>query len=78
MKKKTIADTIKIVPVKAHVVSRHLVNLSRLCMADYVAKPSENGLDGVIGEIYFRAAYGLEYVAMYEQMSECFCIYGDE
>ncbi len=40
MKTKTIADTIKIVPAKAQVVSRHLVNLSRLCMADYMANPS--------------------------------------
>lgn len=78
MKKKTIADTIKIVPSKAHVVSRHLVNLSRLCMADYVANPSENGLDGVIGEIYFRLGYGIESIAMYEQMSGSFSIYGDE
>lgn len=78
MKKKTIADTIKIVPAKAHVVSRHLINLSRLCMADYVANPSENGLDGVIGEIYFRASHGIEEIHMYEHMAECFCIYGDE
>lgn len=78
MKTKTIADTIKIVPVKAQVVSRHLVNLSRLCMADYMANPSDNGLDGVVGEIYFRAGCGLESVAMYEQMAEGFCIYGDE
>ena len=78
MNTKTIADTIKIAQVKPHIVSRHLVNLSRLCMADYMANPSENGLDGVVGEIYFRAGYGLESVAMYEQMAECFCIYGDE
>lgn len=78
MNTKTIADTIKIAQVKPHIVSRHLINLSRLCMADYVAKPLENGLDGVVGEIYFRAGYGLESVAMYEQMAEGFCIYGDE
>lgn len=78
MNTKTIADTIKIAQVKPHIVSRHLINLSRLCMADYVANPSENGLDGVVGEIYFRAGYGLESVAMYEQMAEGFCIYGDE
>ena len=47
-------------------------------MADYMANPSENGLDGVVGEIYFRAGHGLESVAMYEQMAEGFCIYGDE
>lgn len=78
MNTKTISDTIKIAQVKPHIVSRHLVNLSRLCMADYMANPSENGLDGVVGEIYFRAGYGLESVAMYEQMAEGFCIYGDE
>ena len=78
MNTKTIADTIKIAQVKPHIVSRHLINLSRLCMADYMANPSENGLDGVVGEIYFRAGYGLESVAMYEQMAEGFCIYGDE
>ena len=47
-------------------------------MADYVAKPLENGLDGEIGAIYFRAAHGIEEIHMYEQMAECFCIYGDE
>ena len=73
-----IADTIKIAQVKPHIVSRHLINLSRLCMADYVAKPLENGLDGEIGAIYFRAAHGIEEIHMYEQMAECFCIYGDE
>lgn len=78
MNTKTIADTIKIVPAKAQVVSRHLVNLSRLCMADYMANPLENGLDGEIGAIYFRAAHGIEEIYMYEQMAECFCIYGDE
>lgn len=78
MNTKTIADTIKIAQVKPHIVSRHLINLSRLCMADYMANPSDNGLDGVVGEIYFRAGYGLESVAMYEQMAEGFCIYGDE
>ena len=78
MNTKTIADTIKIAQVKPHIVSRHLINLSRLCMADYMANPSYNGLDGVVGEIYFRAGYGLESVAMYEQMAEGFCIYGDE
>lgn len=78
MNTKTIADTIKIAQVKPHIVSRHLINLSRLCMADYMANPSENGLDGVVGEIYFRAGYGLRSVAMYEQMAEGFCIYGDE
>ena len=78
MNTKTIADTINIVPAKAQVVSRHLVNLSRLCMADYMANPLENGLDGEIGAIYFRAAHGIEEIHMYEQMAECFCIYGDE
>lgn len=78
MNTKTIADTIKIAQVKPHIVSRHLINLSRLCMADYMANHSENVLDGVVGEIYFRAGYGLESVAMYEQMAEGFCIYGDE
>ena len=78
MNTKTIADTIKIAQVKPHIVSRHLINLSRLCMADYMANPSDNGLDGVVGEICFRAGYGLESVAMYEQMAEGFCIYGDE
>lgn len=78
MNTKTIADTIKIVPAKAQVVSLHLVNLSRLCMADYMANPLENGLDGEIGAIYFRAAHGIEEIHMYEQMAECFCIYGDE
>ena len=78
MNTKTIADTIKIVPAKAQVVSSHLVNLSRLCMADYVVKPLENGLDGEIGAIYFRAAHGIEEIHMYEQMAECFCIYGEE
>lgn len=78
MNTKTIADTIKIARIKPHIVSRHLINLSRLCMADYVAKPLENGLDGEIGAIYFRAANGIEEIHMYEQMAECFCIYGDE
>ena len=78
MNTKTIADTIKIAQVKPHIVSRHLINLSRLCMADYMANPSDNGLDGVVGEICFRAGYGLKSVAMYEQMAEGFCIYGDE
>jgi hypothetical protein len=78
MNTKTIADTIKIAQVKPRIVSRHLINLSRLCMADYVAKPLENGLDGEIGAIYFLAAHGIEEIHMYEQMAECFCIYGDE
>nr|CAK1256907.1 unknown function [Klebsiella phage vB_Kpn_K62PH164C2] len=62
--------------MKAKVYFPHLLNLSRQCMKAYMENPSENGLDGVIGEIYFRAAYGLETVNMYEEMNEAFDING--
>lgn len=63
--------------MKAKVYFPHLLNLSRQCMKAYMENPKENGLDAVIGEIYFRAAYGIEFLCMYEQMSEAFDINGD-
>ena len=63
--------------MKAKVYFPHLLNLSRQCMKAYMENPKENGLDAAIGDIYFRAAYGLETVNMYEQMSEAFDINGD-
>lgn len=63
--------------MKAKVYFPHLLNLSRECMKEYMENPKENGLDGVIGEIYFRAAYGLETVNMYETMNGAFDIHGD-
>lgn len=63
--------------MKAKVHFPHLLNLSRQCMKSYSEDPKKNTLDGVIGEIYFRAAYGLETVNLYESMSEAFDIHGN-
>lgn len=63
--------------MKAKLHFPHLLNLSRQCMKAYSEDPKRNTLDGVIGEIYFRAAYGLETVNLYESMSEAFDIHGN-
>lgn len=63
--------------MKAKIHFPHLLNLSRQCMKAYTEDPKNNALDGVIGEVYFRAAYGLETVNIYESMSEAFDIHGN-
>lgn len=62
---------------KAKVLFPHLLVLSREAAKAYLEDKENNELDGMVSEIYFRAAYGLEFVDMYEQMSKVFDIHGD-
>ena len=63
--------------MKAKVHFPHLLKLSRQCMKAYAEDKVNNEFDAVIGLIYFRAAYGLETINMYEEMNEAFDINGD-
>lgn len=53
--------------MKPRIIFPHLLDLSRLCAADYLKV--RHPVDGLLAEIYFKAAYGLSEISLYEQMA---------